>query len=157
CAPMTFGTVSRRWRHARSATRPSSPCTSIMETNAPRSGIREAPSRTTCELPATRWRPPSRRPIPSRPSCRSRPRPGCGREAGMGPMAKPITFVKRSKDTNAPAGPQVHRYPELAQLFATAFVSYLMDVRFQTALKRYGQTPANTYWLDLADRVCADY
>jgi hypothetical protein len=72
-------------------------------------------------------------------------------------MAKPITFVKRSKDTNAPAGPQVHRYPELAQLFATAFVSYLMDVRFQTALKRYGQTPANTYWLDLADRVCADY
>jgi cyanate lyase len=72
-------------------------------------------------------------------------------------MAKPITFVKRSKDTNPPARPQVHRYPELAQLFATTFVAYLMDVRFQTALKRYGHTPASTYWLDLADRVCADY
>jgi len=72
-------------------------------------------------------------------------------------MPKPIKFVQRRKKTSRPSGPRQHRFPELARYFALAFISYQTDVRFQTALKNYGQRPTGRYWLDLADQVAADY
>lgn len=53
--------------------------------------------------------------------------------------------------------PEPHPWAELARMFATAFVAYQLEVRFQTALKRYGHTPVGTFWLDVAELVATEW
>jgi hypothetical protein len=58
----------------------------------------------------------------------------------------------KSKTPTTITEPEADSYPEeLARYFALAYISYMQDISFETARKRYGHETPGPLWFQLAE------